>query len=166
MTEKEISPEALEKAEARAAAKLEAAAKVKLEAAALKKEVARKKVIKHVTDESARMRKETKRVVVRHIGVHPENEYMPIVVNDMGDYANGKKVFSPGGEVVLTLAQIDILEMAVQRSNIRIPDDSAILEAPNVKVEIAKYFQGHHGVKVGGAWFAVMEKPHYIVKEV
>lgn len=163
---KELTQEEVAEAKAMAQAKIEREAKLKLEAKAKAKEAERQKVIDHVTDESARLRSETKRVIVRRLGVHPENEFMPIAINDMGDRTHGKKVFSPGAEVILTLAQIGILEAAVQRSNIRIPDDSAILEASNIKVEIAKYFTGHHGIQVGGAWFAVREKPNYVVKEV
>lgn len=112
-------------------------------------------------------RKTFKRVIVNRLNVDTENQDLEIVVNDLGGH-NGRKAFSPGQEVDLTLVQIGILKDAVERHHIDIGPDSGVYSESNPLNAARQQFPGFTIKQhpISGMLFAEKRRPNYSITEV
>jgi hypothetical protein len=117
--------------------------------------------------EETDLRKILKKVIVNRLNVAEGNQDLVITVNDVGA-PDGRKSFEPGQEVVLTQAQINILNEAVERNHIDIPAGSGIYQDDNPR---EKARQQYPGFVVGynsktGLIFVEKHRPNYAIIEV
>jgi len=108
-----------------------------------------------------------KRVIVNRLNVDTENQDLEIVVNDLGG-RNGRKAFSPGQEVDLTLVQISILKDAVERHHIDIGPDSGVYSEDNPVTAARRQFPGFTIKRhpITGMLYAEKHRPNYSITEV
>lgn len=112
-------------------------------------------------------RKIVKRVIVNRLNVAEGNQDTEIVVNDMG-VNNGRKSFFPGQEVELTMAQIEILKDAIDRTQIDIPAGSGIYESDNPIAAAKKAYPGFRAAVNShtGLIYVEKHKPNYSISDV
>lgn len=88
-------------------------------------------------------RRQLFRVVVNHLLAEGKERDNPIPVNDLGDLAHGRAVCWPNRETILSQVQINILNDAVERYTVEVPEGSGIYEETNPLVAAQGQFPGY-----------------------